>query len=108
MLAMIRYISSNNKCRNQLILAYFGEEESKRCGLCDVCLERNKTDLNKLEFDQVIDIIKPILKANPMILEDLVLEAKDIDQEKLLRVIVWLKENDKIVETSDFKLHWPA
>jgi ATP-dependent DNA helicase RecQ len=108
MLAMIRYISSNNKCRNQLILAYFGEEESKRCGLCDVCLERNKTDLNKLEFDQVIDIIKPILKANPMILEDLVLEAKDIDQEKLLRVIVWLKENDKIVESSDFKLHWPA
>ena len=42
--AVIHYASSGHKCRSQLLLEYFGEKESVRCGKCDVCLERNEVE----------------------------------------------------------------
>ena len=32
------------KCRSQLLLTYFGEKDSKPCGICDVCTGRNKSE----------------------------------------------------------------
>ena len=60
--AMIKYVQTDNKCRSQLLLSYFGEKNSKRCGACDVCISRNKTQLSELEFDILVEEIKPILK----------------------------------------------
>jgi ATP-dependent DNA helicase RecQ len=39
--AIIEYAKNDNICRSRLLLRYFGETESKDCGLCDVCLEHN-------------------------------------------------------------------
>ncbi|MFH1936107.1 MAG: ATP-dependent DNA helicase RecQ, partial [Bacteroidota bacterium] len=63
--ALIGYTEETRKCRSQALLAYFGETNSKRCGMCDVCLERNKLGLNEQEFDEVITRIKPLLKNAP-------------------------------------------
>jgi ATP-dependent DNA helicase RecQ len=35
--AMLEYASQTQFCRSQLLLAYFGEIDSKPCGHCDVC-----------------------------------------------------------------------
>jgi len=35
--AMLHYASSTNKCRSQILLNYFGEKETYRCGQCDIC-----------------------------------------------------------------------
>lgn len=104
--AMKNYVLSDHKCRSQLLLAYFGEELSQRCGMCDVCLKRNKTQLSKLEFDQAVEIIKPMLKNKPMMLDELVFEVDSIDAERLLNAIQWLQENGKIEEDKHQKLHW--
>ena len=40
--AMIAYASASDTCRSQLLLRYFGEEESEPCGMCDVCLSHRK------------------------------------------------------------------
>ena len=40
--AMIAYASAFDTCRSQLLLRYFGEEESAPCGMCDVCLSHRK------------------------------------------------------------------
>ncbi|MCK9256193.1 MAG: RecQ family ATP-dependent DNA helicase, partial [Bacteroidales bacterium] len=45
--AMLNYATSNNKCRSQQLLAYFGEIDTQRCGACDVCLRRNELGLSK-------------------------------------------------------------
>jgi ATP-dependent DNA helicase RecQ len=35
--AMLEYAEQNQFCREQLLLAYFGESEAVPCGHCDVC-----------------------------------------------------------------------
>ena len=36
--AMLRYAQSSDRCRNRMLLEYFGEKTSTNCGQCDVCL----------------------------------------------------------------------
>ena len=57
---MIEYADSDNQCRSVILLDYFGEE-SDRCGICDVCRERNELDLSKYEFDLILEEIKTAL-----------------------------------------------
>ncbi|MCF0172608.1 MAG: RecQ family ATP-dependent DNA helicase [Bacteroidales bacterium] len=35
---MIAYVSSDDRCRQQQLLEYFGQTDSKPCGVCDWCL----------------------------------------------------------------------
>ncbi|PCH91202.1 MAG: hypothetical protein COB85_09375, partial [Bacteroidetes bacterium] len=104
--AMLNYVLSYNKCRSQLLLAYFGEDDSYRCGSCDVCLERNKLKLSQLEFDAVLDQVKPMLQEQAVDLTILVDSIKDSTEDKALKVIQWLIENGKIINNDDEKLEW--
>ena len=37
---MLQYVQQNKKCRNTVLLRYFGETTNAPCGICDVYLER--------------------------------------------------------------------
>ncbi len=43
--AMVEYAESQQFCRSQLLLAYFGESDSAPCGICDVCRRKRKQEL---------------------------------------------------------------
>ncbi|MGQ7870322.1 RecQ family ATP-dependent DNA helicase [Sunxiuqinia sp. sy24] len=102
--AMIHYSTQKLKCRSQVLLHYFGEDESVRCGKCDVCLERNELDLSKLEFDQLAEDIKNnLLEACSF--EELIMKLKGKEDLKI-KVIRWLMDNGKIVRRIDNKLEW--
>lgn len=104
--AISHYVSNDHKCRSQQLLSYFGEEGSKRCGMCDVCLKRNKTDLSQLEFDQVVELIKPILKSKPLMLDELVFEIDTLDADHIINAIQFLRDNGKIKEDNEHRLYW--
>ena len=40
--AMIEYAEQTQFCREQVLLAYFGETDAKPCGKCDICREKLK------------------------------------------------------------------
>jgi ATP-dependent DNA helicase RecQ len=103
--SVLNYASSSNKCRSQLLLEYFDEENSNRCGQCDVCRKRNELELSKYEFDLILENIKPKLSANELSMEELVSSCKFME-EKLLKVISWLTENEKIFLTDRNKYKW--
>ncbi|MBW8325468.1 MAG: RecQ family ATP-dependent DNA helicase [Prolixibacteraceae bacterium] len=102
--AMIHYASSGHKCRSQLLLQYFGETESVRCGKCDVCMERNELNVSKYEFDTISDQIKKLL-LEPCFYEELLarIEGKP---ENAVKIVRWLLENEKIVYRVDNRMEW--
>lgn len=104
--AIINYANSTHKCRSQLLLEYFGEKNSKRCGKCDVCIKRNKINLSELEFDIVVKQIKPFLKINSYTVEEITNKVKNINEDKIIKVLQWLLDNDKIHFDKNKKLYW--
>lgn len=103
--AMLHYASSNNKCRNQILLNYFGDKNPDRCGQCDVCTRRNELDLSKYEFDLILDKLKEKLQYNLVSLDELVLKSGK-NKEKSLKVIQWLLDNNKIIKDAQDLLTW--
>ena len=101
---MIDYAESENRCRSVTILDYFGEE-SDRCGTCDVCRERNELDLSKYEFDIILEEIKSILALENPDAEELVRKI-DYPEDKIIKVIRWLLDHNKMEADSAHKLHW--
>ncbi|MFH1296674.1 MAG: ATP-dependent DNA helicase RecQ [Bacteroidota bacterium] len=104
--ALIGYTEETRKCRSQALLAYFGETNSKRCGMCDVCLERNKLGLNEQEFDEVITRIKPLLKNAPATIEEIVTAAYPVHEDKVLLAFRWLLDNGKIISPENQTYSW--
>ncbi len=103
--AMLNYAESTAKCRSQILLAYFGETNVNRCGECDVCRRRNQLDLSNYEFDLINKELKLKLKNTPAFTEEIVDEI-NADEEKILKVIRWLIDNNKIQYTVDKRLIW--
>jgi ATP-dependent DNA helicase RecQ len=102
---VISYITSRNKCRSEMLLGYFGEKDSQRCGLCDVCQRRNELNMSKYEFDLILEKLKNFLTIEETSLEDLVKKTA-MPQDKTLKVIQWLLDNEKIVHSENQKLTW--
>jgi ATP-dependent DNA helicase RecQ len=101
---MIDYAESENRCRSATILDYFGEE-SDRCGTCDVCRKRNELDLSKYEFDLILEEIKTILSEGNPDAEKLV-KLIEYPEDKVIKVIRWLLDHNKIEQDNDHKLEW--
>jgi ATP-dependent DNA helicase RecQ len=103
---MIEYADSDEHCRSVYLLNYFGEE-SDRCGICDVCRERNELDLSKYEFDLILEEIKSILSERNPDAEELVKQI-DYPEDRVIKVIRWLLDHNKIVQDKDHKLSWKS
>ena len=101
---MVDYAESANRCRAVMLLDYFGEE-SDRCGTCDICRERNELDLSKYEFDIILEEIKNILSRQSPDPEELV-KLVTQPEEKVIKVIRWLLDHNKIIQDSSRKLKW--
>lgn len=101
---MIEYADSDSHCRSNFLLGYFGEE-SDRCGICDVCRERNELDLSKYEFDLILDEIKTVLSKRNPDAEELV-NIIDYPEDKVIKVLRWLLDHNKIIQDKDHKLTW--
>ncbi|MEI6901079.1 MAG: RecQ family ATP-dependent DNA helicase, partial [Bacteroidota bacterium] len=104
--AVIRYTESKHRCRTQWLLAYFGESDTKRCGKCDVCIERNKLDLNELEFDTIIGRLKPLLTEKPEPLDAIMTISEGIPEDKVIRALRWLTDNGKIGVNDEGLYFW--
>lgn len=101
---MIDYAESETRCRSVQLLDYFGEE-SDRCGICDICRERNELDLSKYEFDLILEEIKTLLGTTNPDSEELV-KLIEYPEDKVIKVIRWLLDHNKIIPDKEHKLFW--
>lgn len=104
--AMLRYATDRITCRSQMLLSYFGEMNSNRCGVCDVCLKRNKLELNDMEFRTISDEVKQLLFTQPRSIREVVDGISKFRQDKVLKTIQWLKDNNQVELMEEDKLIW--
>lgn len=104
--AVISYAGSSSHCRSQLLIKYFGQTDTRRCGICDVCLERNKANLSELEFNNILEIIKPLLLRDTCSLQQLLDACPRISEDKVISAITWLTDNEKVLLAGDGIFKW--
>jgi ATP-dependent DNA helicase RecQ len=102
--SMMDYADYNTRCRSATLLDYFGEE-ADRCGICDVCRERNELDLSKYEFDLILDEIKEALTGQKCDMQELVTTV-GLPEDKVIKVLRWLLDHNKIIMDDQHMLKW--
>lgn len=105
--AIVHYVSETHLCRSRTLLAYFGETDSDDCGVCDICLERKRTEFTHEEFEQVMGEIVNMLTMHPLTLKELVEHIPDHREEKILKVVRWLMDNNEVLYDDANKLCLP-
>ena len=74
---MVAYIQNKYRCRSSFLLDYFGEENQVRCGICDVCLERNKLEMDDSEFEKIANAIKNLIIESPLRTDIIILKTEE-------------------------------
>jgi len=91
--AMLAYISNNKDCRSRQLLHYFGEKVEEDCGICDICLSRNKSTDTALA--SISEKVLLLLKEAPLSSRKLI-EKLSYREEDVLLAIQHLLEDERI------------
>ncbi len=102
--SVIDFVYNSDECRSVQLLRYFGENQSRRCGKCDVCVKRNKLQLSDVEFLGIKSQLIPLLKQRPYPLFEAVSRIEGYSEEKVLSAIRWMIENKLIVNDASDRL----
>jgi ATP-dependent DNA helicase RecQ len=100
---MIRYATSDNLCRNQFLLGYFGQLKSPRCGRCDVCVEKKRIQPGSQDHQSIRAGIENILAEGSQDLETIV-EALDQEPEMVISVVEHMLETGSLIRGKDLKI----
>ena len=105
--AVINYAFSNDTCRSQLLLAYFGDSNTD-CGICDVCLSKKRDkNLNSKQFKKIQNDIITLLQNKPLEPSELIIKLASRHKEKNIRIMVqWLLDENiiKLNELNKIKI----
>ena len=91
--AVIDYVLDEKKCKNKILLGYFGEIKTDNCGTCSYCLSKLKI---KLPENNLHEKIVYLLKTEPMNSRALQIMLK-CSKDELLICLKDLLENDVIL-----------
>jgi len=62
-------------------------------------------ELNEYEFNIIVEQIKPLLRKKSFTLMNLLIEI-DAEEDKLIKVLQWLQDNDKIKKNENDQYCW--
>lgn len=92
---MIRYCEEDIICRNRLLLSYFDEKSFKDCGICDVCIQNKKSQLNNNDFEEISTHIKNTLTDMPIDLKKFI-DQIPFPETKALKVLQFMIEQGDV------------
>lgn len=97
--AMKRYITTEQGCRSQALLEYFGEATSQPCGRCDLCLSHPK-----ISADSISQRIIAILSQQPLRADELLTAIGPGNEVAIRQVLRQLIDEEKIYINRDLQL----
>jgi ATP-dependent DNA helicase RecQ len=88
-------------CRSQQLLTYFGQLDAPRCGICDVCLEQPKQDLNPNDFEIYAAKIRGLLSREPLGLKDILDSFSERQRTKVIQTIGFMLDEGYLKKHQD-------
>jgi ATP-dependent DNA helicase RecQ len=98
-LSVLNYVNDHKTCKSSLILNYFGETETKDCGICSYCIAKPKAKAQGNELNEKIIQLLKIQEMNSREIEKLT-KSKSAD---VIFAIQNLLEADQIKILSNNK-----
>lgn len=86
------YTENSSYCKMKLILAYFGEKNSKNCGHCSVCEKNKQSIFGKNISQQIINL----LAKKPSTIEELSIQLSYHSKENILENLIFLLDSGKV------------
>ncbi len=86
------YLGNKKHCKMKLILAYFGEKDTKSCGRCSVCQKNKQSVFGKNIGAQIVNI----LSKQPCTIEELSIRLSFHPKENILENLIFLLDSGKI------------
>lgn len=99
--SIIQYASTLFRCRSVMLLQYFGEKITSRCGTCDYCRSRNKLGVSDEQFDLISEKVISLVKLKPQPVNALLRELQIANEDNALAVIQWMVDNHQIEYSED-------
>ena len=90
--SIVHYMEEPHTCRSQLLLRYFGERHSPRCGQCDHCLPVSE-ELTSSEFEEIRAALQTALGSEPQSVYYL-LDRLPFERGKSIQAIRFLTNED--------------
>jgi ATP-dependent DNA helicase RecQ len=101
--SVLDYAKEENVCRSQILLAYFGEKNTKPCGQCDICQKNKEAEVGTNLFEKIKTKVFEILEKEPLAINSL-LRKLPFKEPQSIQVIRFLIDNDHIEENELMQL----
>lgn len=85
-------------CRSKYLLAYFAEDDTQKCGLCDNCIREKKRSDSGAEIEK--ELIQ-LLSSSPMTVHDLIPKLTLGDEEQRIKILRSLVDQGRIQTKED-------
>lgn len=103
--AVIAYANNHDECRSQQLLAYFDEQRTTHCGMCDVCIDHKRQENSeqrvRVAQEKIMQLLADGKQHDVKELSGLQLHAEDLRE--ALSVLV----DEEKIHTHTFKI-WKA
>ena len=90
--AIRQYVLTDEGCRSQYLLKYFGETQSTPCGSCDLCLISHQKEKRVVSKDRVVEL----LKTRPMRADELCAEMGEMDEAEVRNILREMVDEGKV------------
>ena len=98
--ALQAYCVNTEECRSSLLLSYFGEKNTHRCGICDVCEQEDIAGVTEQEYMQIREKIVSQLKDGPIKISEL--DIKGIRPHSLAWALDYMRAKEELVADGPF------
>ena len=101
------YISNEGSCRSKILLHYFGEKESEKCGKCDFCINEKRQKIKESKYNEITKKLKTILKDKELTIEEICVLMPNYHEQQLISIIQYLFDNDRVGKFGN-KYQWKS
>lgn len=97
--AVSAYARTGSQCRTRQLVAYFGEKDAKPCGVCDVCVKKEKGELQSKEFGRLTTAIMAALDGKISL--QALMQKVDAEESRVLETLQFLVAEGFVLRDED-------